>query len=53
MSPEVSRDMGVVPVLPDYGTFPRTPANGAQWIHPDDDYLHLGADDETDHRADE
>lgn len=36
MSGDVSSDMGVVPVLPDYGTFPRTPADGTHWIHPED-----------------
>ncbi|HBJ35551.1 MAG TPA: hypothetical protein DDZ51_12540 [Planctomycetaceae bacterium] len=27
---------GVVPVLPDYGVFLRSPADGSDWIHPDD-----------------
>ncbi len=29
------------PELPDYGTFPRWPADGDQWIHPDDMQLVL------------
>jgi len=28
--------MSVAPALPDYGVFLRTPANGNDWIHPDD-----------------
>jgi hypothetical protein len=27
---------GVNPLLPVYGVFPRTPADGTDWIHPDD-----------------
>lgn len=27
---------GVAPVLPDYGVFLRSPADGSDWIHPDD-----------------
>lgn len=27
---------GVAPVLPDYGVFLRTPADGSDWIHPED-----------------
>lgn len=29
-------ERGIAPQLPDYGTFPRTPADGMDWIHPDD-----------------
>lgn len=32
----------IAPTLPDYGTFPRTPANGDDWIHPDDRELIRG-----------
>jgi hypothetical protein len=33
---DVRSEMGVVPVLPDYGVFLRTPGDGTDWIHPDD-----------------
>lgn len=36
MSTGAQLAMDVAPVLPDYGTFPRTPANGVDWIHPED-----------------
>jgi hypothetical protein len=36
VSVKVSGESGIAPQLPDYGTFPRTPADGTDWIHPDD-----------------
>lgn len=36
MSNDAQLAMSVAPVLPDYGTFPRTPADGVDWIHPED-----------------
>ena len=44
------------PELPDYGTFPRWPAEGSDWIHPDDlsgERLHLPPDVEADDGSDE
>lgn len=36
MTSDAPQAMSVTPVLPDYGTFPRTPADGSDWIHPED-----------------
>jgi hypothetical protein len=33
---------GVAPTLPDYGVFLRTPADGSQWIHPEDHATVIG-----------
>jgi hypothetical protein len=32
----VNKADGVAPMLPDYGVFLRSPADGSDWIHPDD-----------------
>lgn len=36
MNDAAKLDQAVAPVLPDYGTFARTPEDGTHWIHPED-----------------